>query len=308
MNAGAEHLLIRHAVCPGDWVLLTALHRTEAGALFALAGRPYNLTSETTPWEIRVVQAHTQKACSIQTESENKLPSHMLVKLKQGLSFRYAHLAATAAPSKQTATQRKGRIKDAEAAEDTQTPKQFHRQWRKPGFAKGHAGGKEYGNAIHAAMQYLDYNACTDETSVKAELERLVAERYISPEQGRLVPAEKLSRFFASALGQKIRQGNVVREFKFSILEDGEAYDPSLAGEKVLLQGVVDCALIEDDGITVLDFKTDYVTEETWPAVVEKYRPQVAAYAHAMERIYQKPIKQALLYFFHMDRFAEVDV
>jgi ATP-dependent helicase/nuclease subunit A len=98
--------------------------------------------------------------------------------------------------------------------------------------------------------------------------------------------------------------GQVVREFKFSILENATAYDPALEDEQILLQGVVDCALIEPDGITVVDFKTDYVTEETLPGVADRYRPQVQAYAQAMERIYQRPLKQALLYFFHMDRFV----
>jgi len=52
-----------------------------------------------------------------------------------------------------------------------------------------------------------------------------------------------------------------------------------LDGEKVLLQGVVDCALLEEDGITILDFKTDYVTEETIEVVADHYRPQVQTYA-----------------------------
>ncbi len=304
IDAGSRQLLIRQAVCPGDWVLLTALHRTEAAELFRLAGKPAETVSETTPWDIRVVQAPIATEKQEAEQIEKALPAPMLDNIRQGLSFRYAHVAATVAPSKQTATQRKGRIKDAEAAEDTQQPKQIQRQWRKPGFVQRQADGKEYGNAIHAAMQYIRYAACTDEAAVSAELERLVAARYISAEQGSMIAPSKLAAFFASDLGGKLMQGNVVREFKFSILEDGAAYAPDLAGEEILLQGVVDCALIEDDGITVVDFKTDYVNEVTLPDVVERYCLQVAAYAQAMERIYEKPVKQALLYFFHMDRFV----
>ncbi len=304
MDAGSRHLLIRQAVCPGDWVLLTALYRTEAGELFQLAGRPAETATETTPWDIRVVQAPISTDRQIEDRAERFLPAGVLEEIKKGLSFRYAHLAATAAPSKQTATQRKGRIKDAEAAEDTQQPKLIQHQWRKPTFVQRQAGGKDYGNAIHAAMQYIHYAACTDAGAVATELERLVAGRYISAEQAAMIAPDKLATFFASELGKKLMVGHVVREFKFSILEDGEAYDLELSGEEILLQGVVDCALIEDDGITVVDFKTDYVTEETLFAVVQRYRPQVAAYAQAMERIYQKPVKQALLYFFHIDRFV----
>jgi ATP-dependent helicase/nuclease subunit A len=308
MNAGGKELLIREAVCPGDWVLLTALHRTEAGELFALAGNPMESCSETTPWHIRVVQAPDLYAGEQEEEREETLDQRFLRQIRQGLDFRYAYEAATTAPSKMTATQQKGRIKDAEAAQETQPPKAICRQWRRPSFAQNQMSGKEYGNAIHAAMQYIDYRACADEAAVKAELLRLVSQRYISQEQGAMIRPEKIAVFFATELGEKLRRGQVEREFKFSILEDGAAYDPRLSGESVLLQGVVDCALIEEDGITVIDFKTDYVTEETLPHALARYRSQVKAYAMAMERIYQKKVKQALLYFFHMDRFAEVDV
>ena len=74
----------------------------------------------------------------------------------------------------------------------------------------------------------------------------------------------------------------------------------------MLLQGVVDCALLEEDGITVVDFKTDNVTEETLPAVTERYRPQVQTYGEALSRIYEMPIKAKYLYFFRLDRFVEV--
>ena len=74
----------------------------------------------------------------------------------------------------------------------------------------------------------------------------------------------------------------------------------------MLLQGVVDCGLIEDEGITIVDFKTDYVTHQTMAARAESYRPQVAAYSQALCRIYQKPVKQTLLYFFHTDTFVEL--
>ena len=62
--------------------------------------------------------------------------------------------------------------------------------------------------------------------------------------------------------------------------------------------------MLEEDGITVIDFKTDFVTEETLPELVEHYRLQVQTYADAMARIYQKTIKASYLYFFRLNRFV----
>ena len=96
------------------------------------------------------------------------------------------------------------------------------------------------------------------------------------------------------------------RTLEGSILDDGERYIPGMENEQVLLQGVVDCAIIEPDGITVIDFKTNRVTEDTVLQVAQQYRTQVLVYADALERIYQKPVKSAQLYFFRLNRFVSM--
>ena len=74
----------------------------------------------------------------------------------------------------------------------------------------------------------------------------------------------------------------------------------------MLLQGVVDCALLEPEGITVIDFKTDRVTEETIHVTADRYSLQVQTYADALSRIYEMPVKRKLLYFFNLDTFMEL--
>ena len=302
MHIGGNELLIREAVCPGEWILLTALQRSEAGELFALGGYPEKVTPGTPAWKIQVVQAPAlSDTKQVEAQSEAVTPA-LLQRIALGISFDYAHTVATGQPSKQTATQRKGREKDREAAEHT--PALSARVWREPRFRAPEQKGTEYGNAIHAVMQYVDYNACGDVSGIRREVQRLIRQQYITPEQGEMADCGKIAAFFATDIGKMLRAGaECVREFKFSILDEGIHYHPKLDAEQVLLQGVVDCALIEPDGITIIDFKTDYVTEETLPAVIQRYRPQVETYASAMERIYQKKIKAALLYFFRLDRF-----
>ena len=63
-----------------------------------------------------------------------------------------------------------------------------------------------------------------------------------------------------------------------------------------MLQGVVDCFVIEPDGITILDFKTDRRPDP------ERYRPQLQAYGEALSRIYRMPVKAQILYFLTVDK------
>jgi ATP-dependent helicase/nuclease subunit A len=236
------------------------------------------------------------------------LPEGVEDRLRQSLGFCYGHLAATQAPSKQTATQRKGRVKDQEAAEGASEPVVYSRTWRKPSFVEKKIQSKDRGSAIHAALEHIRYDACGDRDSICQELSRLVNEGFLTAEQVELVDVPKIAAFFSTPIGQKLAAGeNVLREFKFSILDEGESYGAALSGEKVLLQGVVDCAIIEEDGITVVDFKSDYVTEDTLIQKAADYRPQVIAYRDAMVRIFQKPVKQTVLYFFHNAKMVIVD-
>ncbi len=310
MDAGCTQLLAREASCPGTWVLLAALQRTEAGALFAIGGRPEAVSVRAQPWHIETVTAPEATAAVPQHCAEARqqgIAPETVDALRRGLQFTYPHLRATVCASKQTATQRKGREKDEEVAENAETHHALPRIWRKPAFLAPQRQGKEYGSAIHAALQYIRYCACGSEQEVREEVRRLAELRFLTQEQANLVDCGRIAAFFATDFGKKLRESeHVLREFKFSILDDAAAYDGGPEGEQVLLQGVVDCALVEADGITVVDFKTDHVTEQTLTAAADRYRMQVLTYAAALGRIYRLPVKAKLLYFFHLGRFVEI--
>ena len=309
MTQDGNERLVRDVSCPGEWVLLAAVRRREGGALLEDPQlRGLCDVDREHRWKLVIGQApEVLSAQSRVEEAPRTLPEGAEQRLREALEFRYAYTVATKAPSKQTATQRKGRLKDSEAAEDTEEPRPIHRNWRKPAFLEPQRRGRDYGNAMHAAMQYIRYEACGSLAEVRREIGRLTAQGFLTQEQGAMVSAEKIAAFFASPLGARLRDGTeYLREFKFSILDDGCNYRADLEGEQVLLQGVVDCALLEDDGITVLDFKTDYVTEDTINDVAAGYRVQVETYADALRRIYRRPVKAAYLYFFRLNRFVKM--
>ena len=309
-NMGCEDLLIQEADCLGTWVLLAALRRTEAGDLFALGGYPTSTQMNDHPWLIRVVQAEPSDAICSDDEKPSGLDREAYRQMEQGLRFRYPHPQATQAPSKQTATQRKGRLKDQEAAENAQEQKPVYRTWRKPSFAEPTAVASEpvaYGNALHRVLEYIDYQKCDSIDALNAQLDKLILQGRLTSAQAKLVDCTALAEFFASPIGNQLRHAeHVLREFKFSILDDGSSFGDGLENEKILLQGVVDCAILEEDGITVIDFKTDRITEAGIDAAVQNYRYQVEAYADALSRIFQKPIKRACLYFFRLNRSVDI--
>lgn len=297
----------RDAACPGIWVLMAALLRTEAGQLRALGGSTVEGAVSEIPWSIRVMQPiRTEEERQAEPEEEAPEMTVDAGVLEKSLSFRYPFAEATRAPSKQTATGRRDRSRYEEAAEQTPSqPRPFAP--REPGFVSQRKSAVAYGNAMHAAMQYIRYDACGDRQEVQTEIQRLCHEGFLSEEQAAMVNCSQIADFFQTDVGWLLRSGaESLREFKFSILEDAADYGDNLAGEQVLLQGVVDCAVINTDGITLVDFKTDRVTPETVGEAAERYRVQLETYAGALERIFEKKVTRKLLYFFRLGSLTEL--
>lgn len=302
-------LITANADCPGKWLLYAALKRKEAAQFFAITGCLDDTIAFGKPWKIQVISNVQRVICQGDVPETREISPNedVVAYIKNNISFQYPHILATTAPSKQTATQLKGRSKDVEASQNADNQKLPMKKWRKPSFVEDQTNGKDYGNAFHAVMEHIRFESCGTVTEVDQEIARLVNEEYISKQQAEMVDSKIIAAFFATEIGVKLRSGkNVLREFKFSILDDGERYCPGMENEKVLLQGVVDCALIEEDGITIVDFKTDNVTEDTFTDRAENYRMQIEIYADALSRIYRRPIKSAMLYFFRLGRFYDI--
>ena len=67
--------------------------------------------------------------------------------------------------------------------------------------------------------------------------------------------------------------------------------------EFVVVQGVVDLAVILSEEIWLLDFKTDEASAREIEKKVRLYEPQLKLYARALERIYRKPVTDCRLHF-----------
>ncbi|MFO1499759.1 MAG: UvrD-helicase domain-containing protein [Verrucomicrobiota bacterium] len=70
----------------------------------------------------------------------------------------------------------------------------------------------------------------------------------------------------------------------------------------LVVTGVVDLLVLAPSEIWLLDFKTDYVTEENWQQKASAYQPQMQLYARALRRIYGRPVTRCWLHFLRLQR------
>lgn len=303
-------LLAADASCPGDWILEAALLRTEAGELHAAAGKPEGCCVSELPWRITWQELPTERDVPSQPEERLRLPGEASASaVRESLEYRYPYAQAQSIPSKLTATQLKGRELDREADDGAVREDYARLSFRRPMLMQREKPltPAQKGTAVHQAMQYLDFAHVDTQEAIRAQLDRMVKDDFLTAAQAAAVDPTMLLRVFEGPLGTMIREAErVLREFKFSVLTPAAEWYPEAAEERILLQGVTDCCLFRDGGITVVDFKTDRIGPGGERAAGEKYRPQLEAYAKALSRIFDQPVRKKLLYFFATDALYEL--
>lgn len=171
-----------------------------------------------------------------------------------------------------------------------------------PGFReeKKALSGAARGTAYHNFMENLDYSR---KDELERQLEELVNCGKMSAEEGAVLCPDDIRTFLLTDSGRRMERaaaaGLLFRERPFVLGVQADVirrgWNPQ---QTVLVQGIIDAYFIEDGQITVLDYKTDRVGSAQ--ELVEKYRPQLDYYAAALERLLGRPVKDRIIYSFHL--------
>ena len=273
--------LLRRDSAPGCWLLRAAL----------LPDSPMEL-------EVRRAEAPGPEAAP-SLSPETGRPARAGANLSPVLGWKYPFAWAEALPSKLTASSLEGRDGPGGEAGTAFPTGEKHPAPRRPVLDREPGlSPTEKGSAVHAVMQLIDFSKCADEASVRQEIARLLAAGHLTPAQAAAADPGMVLGFFRSPIGRRVLSADRVwRELRFSLLAGAEEFFPVPPGEQVLLQGMVDCCILEGDALTVVDYKTDHVTRETLEGKAREYAPQLRAYAAAMERVLGLPVREGVLFF-----------
>jgi ATP-dependent helicase/nuclease subunit A len=243
-------------------------------------------------------------------------------RLRAILSWKYPFAAATqrAAKSSVTALRRQAAEEPDDEAErvyrlqfsakrlartlapPAQNPKSSRSAGRNPKLSAADAG-----TAHHKFLQFVALENTTDIAALKSETNRLEQEKVLSADERAALALEDIAAFWNSEPGRKIRAqaANVRRELAFTArfspaeLEaiTGAKSAPGLEDEFVVVQGVADLVVLLPEEIWLADFKTDEVRPAELPEKTRLYAPQLKLYAHALEKIYSRPVTERWLHF-----------
>ena len=198
------------------------------------------------------------------------------------------------------------------------------------------------GTAVHRVMECYDF---ASEKSVHEQMEAMEKEEKITADMRALVKEQIVADFVSSETGKRMalaqRMGALYREKPFvmgfteeelerygfgagaqmieneaqtenaqqEIMSENVSQENHMHEEDLtLIQGIIDVFWIEDDGITVLDYKTDRV--DTAQELIDRYATQLKLYADALERVFatrKLKVKEILIYSFRLEKLISIE-
>ena len=198
------------------------------------------------------------------------------------------------------------------------------------------------GTAVHRVMECYDF---TSEKSVQEQMDAMEKEEKITADMRALVKEQIVADFVSSETGKRMalaqRMGALYREKPFVmgfteeelenygfgagaqmienevqtenaqqeiVLENVSRENHMHEEDLTLIQGIIDVFWIEDDGITVLDYKTDRV--DTAQELIDRYATQLKLYADALERVFatrKLKVKEILIYSFRLEKLISIE-
>lgn len=174
--------------------------------------------------------------------------------------------------------------------------------------------GKNQGTLLHLCIQKMNFDEVKRIASMadahKAATEytdelimELTDNGYISTEEGDMIQKEIISGFICSDFAMRLAQADkMIREKPFTMKS-------VLNGQQVTIQGIIDCVIEEAGGITLIDFKSDFVkdnpTEDDLRGHADRYTLQLTEYAKCIYELTGiQPAK--LLYFLRYNKSIEI--
>ncbi len=275
----------------GDWILGAMLLHPNGEGLRTAAGSRLSVIESDSQIDVDIIDIDNTLNIDTAEERIPQVDVDLVQKIKDNIGYSYPYEALKN-------VQAKASVSSLVHGADND---RFAFSERPAFMTNDRLSGAERGTAIHHIMQFIEFSERVD---VGAELERLVEWKFITEQEAASADISAIEKFFASDIYARImRSGDVHREMRFLTEIPAGRFNPDMQGVEgadIIVQGAVDLCFVEDDGIVVLDFKTD--REDDPQSLKDYYAEQLNIYSTAVEKIFKKPVKERIIYSLYLGK------
>ena len=160
------------------------------------------------------------------------------------------------------------------------------------------------GTAYHAVLEHIHFHEIHGLAEVKPVVDKLLEGGFLDQEAHDFINPKVIWNFLSSPLGKRMAkaqsEGRIHKEQQFIIGIPAREMGLGDSDELVLIQGIIDAYLEEEDGLVLIDYKTDHVPEgdpkQGAKMLAERYRVQLDYYERALTQLTGKHVKERIIY------------
>ncbi len=291
-----------------DWILASMLRYSDGSVLTDGEEKMIGDGILKAKYVTEIPSPSDETAESMPAELTALPDTDMAERIARAMSAKYSGSALTSARSKFTVTEIAHMI-DAELG-DAELSDGGTVFMSRPSFTpRGTLSGKEIGDAYHHVMEHFPIHQIiagqkpTEDYS-KSVLEQLLQRGVLSDDEIKHIQPRHISEFFNSKLGQRMLKSKRI-EREYPIFAELPARDIYVDQEgDTIIQGRADMFFYEDDGIVLVDYKSD--TKENLQRELDAYSRQLSIYRTILPIMTGVKVKEIYIYSFSCDMAVSV--
>lgn len=159
--------------------------------------------------------------------------------------------------------------------------------------------GADKGTLYHKVLKLLDLSKAYTKEDVSKQISIMVSQNKIEEAQVSLLNLGYIYNFVNSNTAKRMEKAQhnnrlyKEQQFVIGIKANEVGYDVD-SDELVLIQGIIDAFFEEDNKLVLVDYKSDWVSDEQ--TLIERYKVQLDYYQKALEQIFRKEVKERIIY------------
>ncbi len=297
-----------------DWVLPAMLNRmgseklwNECSSCMESAGMAITIYTKDELLREELTKqlfTHKDKEELLAIKPENTYDSNSKEEIKTRFNYTYPYLQDAGIKVKMTVSELKklGQDQDEELSLKLYQAEPSEAVATIPTFLKKAeevTSGTDRGTLYHRVLELIDLTRIRTKTDLQEELQQLINGNKLQEEDIKKLKQDYIFGFAISRVADRMRKaqslGVLYKEQQFVMgIKASEVLKETESEELILIQGIIDVYFEEEDGLVLLDYKSDLVTEES--QLIRRYHTQLSYYKRALEQMLNRRVKEMIIY------------